>query len=99
MHTNGTINKYTRGEEESFEITGLTTNFSSPTRILTSEDFDNIYILDRGNSRIVVLDKEGKFVSSYSANVIKNAKDFDVNEANKKIFVLSGDKVYQIDLK
>ena len=98
LHTNGTINKYTRGEEESFEITGLTTNFSSPTRILTSEDFDNIYILDRGNSRIVVLDKAGAFVNSYTAAVIKSAREFDVDEVGGKIYVLSGEKVYQIEI-
>jgi len=99
LFDDGSIKKYTRGNEDEFSVSGVEKVMSSPTRIFTNEDADNIYILDGGNSRIVVLDKEGKFVSSYSANVIKNAKDFDVNEANKKIFVLSGDKVYQIDLK
>ncbi len=98
LRSNGQINKYTRGKEEDFEITGLTTNLSSPTRITTAEDFDNIYILDRGNSRIVVLDKTGAFVNSYSADIIKNAREFEVDEAGGRILILSGGKVYQIEI-
>ena len=98
LYGNGTINKYTRGAEDDFEVTGLPNNLSSPTRIFTNEGFDNIYILDRGNSRVVVIDKEGGFVNSYSADVIKNAREFDIDEESGRIFVLSGGKVYQIDI-
>ncbi len=99
LFDDGSIKKYTRGKEDSFEVSGVEKAMSNPTRIFVSEDADNIYILDNGNSRIVVLDKTGKFVSAYSAGIIKNAKDLDVNESGKKIFVLSGGKVYQIDIK
>jgi hypothetical protein len=99
LFEDGSINKYTRGAEDDFEITGLEKALSSPTRIWTQEDDDHIYVLDRGNSRIVVLNKEGAFVRAYSADIIKNAKDFDVQEANKKVFVLSGSKVYEIALQ
>lgn len=95
----GSLKKYTRGAEDDFTVSGLEKPLSSPTRIWTTEDQDNIYILDKGNSRIIVLDKEGKFVKAYSADIIKAAKDIDVAEADKKIFVLSGDKVYKIDIK
>lgn len=96
LETNGSITKYTKGAEESFSITGLEKPLSSPTRIVTAEEMDNIYILDKGNSRIVVLDKEGKFVKAYTADIIKNARDIDPQETNNAIFVLSGDKVYKI---
>lgn len=99
LFKDGHIDKYTRAKKDSFEISGLDKALSSSTRITTNEDADNIYVLDNGNSRVVVLDKTGKFKGAYSANVIKNAKDIDVDEAGKKIFVLSGEKVFQIDLK
>ncbi len=98
LFKNGTINKYTRGAEDDFEVTGIDKEMSSPTRIVTSEDFDNIYILDNGNSRIVVIDKEGKFVTSYQASVLKSTTDLDVSEAANAIFALSGGKVYKIDI-
>ncbi len=98
LFKNGTINKYTRGAQDDFEISGVDKKMSSPTRIVTGEDFDNIYILDNGNSRIVVIDKEGKFVTSYQASILKGATDLDVNEAGNAIFALSGGKVYKIDI-
>ena len=93
------VDKYTKGAKDDFTLSGLDKPLSSPTRILTSEDMDNIYILDNGNSRIVVVSKEGAFAKAHNAEIIKSAKDIDVNEVNKKIFVLSNDKIYQIDIK
>lgn len=99
LNKDGSINKYTRGKADTFSISGLSNNLSGATKIFTNSDFDNVYILDNGNSRIVVLDKSGKFVNSYQAAQIKSAKNFDVDEANKKVYILSSGKVYQINLK
>ena len=98
MKSSGTITKFLRGEEDSFEIKGLSKPLSSPTRIFTNDDTDNLYILDNGNSRIVILDKNGEFVNSFTADVIKGAKEIDVDEAGGKVFILSGGKIYQIDI-
>lgn len=99
LTSDGKVLKFLRGASSSFSITGLSKPLLKPTKIYTIEDFTNIYILDRGNSRIVVLNKTGGFVSQYQASVLKDARDFEVVEADKKIFILSGGKVYQIDLK
>lgn len=99
LSTDGTVNKFTKGNEDNFSVSRLDSAFLNPTRIFTNASTDNIYILDNGNSRVVVLDKSGAYKSQYQADVIKNAKDFDVSESDKKIYILSGGKVYQIDLK
>lgn len=96
LANDGSIKKFTRGGEESFSITGLEKGLSGPTSIVTAEEMNNIYILDRGNSRIVVIDKDGSFVKAYSADILKNARDIDPQETNNAIYVLSGDKVYKI---
>ena len=95
----GTIEKFTKGKADTFSITGLDKGFSSPTRIYTTVDFSNIYVLDSGNSRIVVLDKTGTYKAQYQVDVLRNAADFEVLETDKKVYVLSSGKVYQIDLK
>lgn len=99
LTTDGNILKYTRGSADSFSLLGLDKNLSNPTRIITNADIDNIYVLDNGNSRIVVLDKTGKYKNSYESPIIKSAKDFEVLESDKKIYVLSANKVYEIDIK
>lgn len=98
LTTDGAIKKYTRGKEETFGITGVETPLKNPTRIFTNPDIDNLYILDKGNSRIVILNKQGAFQNSLAATVIKDAKDFDVQEKDKKIYVLSSGKIYEINI-
>jgi len=97
--SDGTVAKFVKGKQEQFTITGLDGTLQNPTRIWTNEDANNLYILDKANARVVILSKSGVYGAQYKADVIKNAQDFDVREKDKKIFVLSGGKIYQIDIQ
>lgn len=99
LFKDGAIEKFTKGKADTFSITGLDKGFSNPTRIYTTVDFNNIYVLDSGNSRIVALDKTGSYKAQYQADILKNASDFEVLEKDKKVYVLSSGKIYEIDLK
>jgi hypothetical protein len=90
LTSDGNISKFTKGAADTFTIAGLDTPLNNPTQISTNLTDDNVYVLDNGNSRIVVM---------YQAAIVKSAKDFEVLEKDKKIYVLSGNKTYEIDLK
>lgn len=94
----GIIKKFTKGKEETFSLTGLTTTFKNATRIITSADMDNIYVLDNGNSRIVILNKKGAYSAELSAGILKDATAMDVVEKDKKIYVLEKNKLWQIPM-
>lgn len=98
LFEDGSIEKYNRGAKQSFSLKGLDKNLSKPTKIWTDTDAKNIYILDNGNSRLLVVDKDGNFQGSYSNSLLKNAVDFEVIESSKKVNFLSGDKAYSISL-
>lgn len=96
----GTISQYTRGKADTFTVTGLTTPLSSPTQLVTSLDDANLYILDNGNSRLVVIKKDtGAFVADYHSSALKTATQIDVSEKDKTAFILSGNTIYQMALK
>lgn len=99
LFKDGSVQKFLRGKPENFTISGLDSPFSNPTQIFTNADSNNLYILDNGNSRVVVFDKKGVYQSQYSADVIRDAKHFEVLEDKKKLYVLSKDKLFEIDLK
>lgn len=95
----GSVFKFTRGKRDDFKISGLDKPFTNPTKIFTNTDTDNLYILDNGGSRIIVLNKDGVYQSQYQSGILKTAKDFEVLEKDKKIYLLSGDKIYEIETK
>ncbi len=99
VYDDGSIKKFTKGQPDTFTISGLDKPLSHPSRIFTNADSNNVYILDNGNSRIVVFDKNGVYQSQYVSNNLMQAKDFDVSEKDKKIFILNQNKIWEIDIK
>jgi hypothetical protein len=96
LFKDGNIAKYTRGVSDGYKIKGLDKPMRNATRIVTNTDSESVYVLDPSNSRIVEFDKSGNFQTQYTADILKNAKEIDVNEADGKILVLSGGKFYEI---
>lgn len=98
LYDDGSIEKYNKGVKQTFSVTGLDKKLSSPTKIWTDADSDNVYVLDNGNSRIISLNKDGAFQAAYSSSLLKNAIDFEVVESSKTINFLSGGKAYSISI-
>ncbi len=94
---NGQILKYTRGEKENFSLSGA--NLASPTKIFTNPDTDYLYILDKGNSRILKISKTGAYQNQINADILSQATDFEILEKDQKANILSGDKTYSLPLQ
>lgn len=99
LYSDGKIEQYTKGELDSFTLSGLKKPLKSPNAVFTTEEMDNLYILDKGNSRIVKIDKSGNYKSEYNVSLLKNATHLDVSETDNKAFFLVKNKVYEISLK
>lgn len=97
--SDGSILKYTRGEADDFQVSGLDSSISNSSKIYTTNDLDNVYILDGGNSRVIVFDKEGNYKAQYTSDVLSSAKEAEVLESGQEILILSGGKIYEIELK
>ena len=99
VNSDGTILKFTKGKQDSLTISGLDKPLSSPTRIYTTVDMDNVYILDNGNARLVEIDKNGAYKAQYATGLLKNATQLTVDEKNKTATFISSGTAYQIALK
>lgn len=98
LSKNGAIDKYTRGSKVGFTLKGVEA-FKNPIRIYTTVDLTHLYVLDTGTSSIIQIAKDGTFVAQYRADGLATAKDFEVNEAEKKIRFLSNNTIWQLDLR
>jgi len=98
LETDGTITHLSRGKQVSFAISNLSTPLQDPSKIFTRPQLKDIYILDKANQRVVVLDKTGNFVRQFKGSALSDGKDLWVSANEKTLFVLSGSKVYRISL-
>jgi len=99
LFSDGSIVKYTRGVKDAFVVAGLDQGFEEPIKIFTSPEVENIYVLDQKSMRVVVISKTGEYQAQYLWPGMAGVKDLVVSEELKKMFLLTGEKIFTIELK
>jgi hypothetical protein len=99
LASDGNLYKFTQGSTDHFVVTGLDQPLKNPQNFFLSDETKNIYILDTGNSRLVVIGKNGEYISQYMGEMIKNMLDVVVDEESKKIYLFDGRVIYALDLR
>ncbi|MEX0888118.1 MAG: hypothetical protein WDZ67_01965 [Patescibacteria group bacterium] len=97
LGSTGEIVRLSAGESVPFEIVNLPSPMTNPIKIFTQPKMDNLYILDRGGNRLVVLEKSGNFVGQFKGDFLANAADLWVSANEKSLFILANSKIYRID--
>jgi hypothetical protein len=92
------INKFLAGHLENFSMPQLPTPFSGSGKIYTQKSFNYIYVLDIGNNRIIVLDKSGNLIYTLKSDQFTKLADFQVDEANKVMYVLNDGSLLKVTL-
>ncbi len=99
LKNNAEILRFTRGDKDHFSFEGLPSPVKDIKSIFVSSDTDNLYLLDSGNSRVLILTKTGVYKSQIMGNKFSQITDLVVDEQGKKVYLLDGGKIYQVDLK
>lgn len=99
MKKGGEIIRFTKGDKDNFSLGGLDKGVKDPKSFFVSSDTDNLYLLDSGNSRLLVLTKTGQFKTQYLGDKFGLASDLAVDEKGKKVYLLEGSKIYTAELK
>lgn len=99
LKNGGEILRFTRGDKDNFSLGGLDKGVKDPKSFFISSDTDNLYVLDSGNARLLILTKTGSYKGQISGDKFTTAADLVVDEKNKKVYLLEGSKIYSVDLK
>lgn len=99
LKQDGGVSRFTRGEYDNFAFSGLDKPLKDPKSFFVSPETDRLYILDSGNSRLLVLGKTGEYKKQYLGNKFAAASDLVVDEKNNKVYLLESSKIWQIELK
>lgn len=99
LTSSGQILKYLKGEQQDFTLELIEPEFTGPTKIHVSQDLEFIYILEPAGKRLAIFNKTGKFIAQYQSDNFSDLKDFAVDEAGKKIYLLNNNSVYEVEGK
>jgi len=92
---------FSAGKQTNFAVKGLENGFANGVKVVADLDLNNIYIADKGNKSVAVLDDKGSLIKQYKTEKDEtwaDLKGIAVSPDEKILYVLSGSKVYQIDL-
>ena len=98
LETRGVIERFTKGKREDFTLKGVLAPFADNARLYTDGDFENVYIMDVKNQRVVVVNNKGEYQNQYEGTFIKDAKSFAIDEKNKTGYVVSNNTLFSFDL-
>ncbi|MDP3964198.1 MAG: hypothetical protein Q8Q20_00880 [bacterium] len=99
LHRNGNLSKFSSGAlDQEFSLSTIDPALDSGTKVFTTTDTEYIYILDTDGRRLLVFSKQGRLLNQYTSGAFDNLKDFAIDEANKKAYILNSSTVYQVDL-
>lgn len=99
LKNGGEILKFTQGSSDQFSLSGLDQTVKESKSFFVSDKIENLYLLDSGNSRLLILDKKGNYLSQYQGEKFKDFTDLLVDEKGKKVYFLQGSKIYWMELK
>ncbi len=98
LFPNSKILKFSQGSPQNFSIKGTIPEIGNVDAISTGPDNQYVYLLDRAGKRVVVTDKKGIYKAQYINDAIAGAINLVVSEPDKKIILLTGDRLYSINI-
>ena len=105
LHADGTILKFLRGEPQPFDVRGLPGDISQAVALAVDPDGSSggLYLADRGSTqsdgRVVTLGPDGAFQVQFRAGEAFGAlESLAVDEAARRLYVISGGQLYLVPL-
>jgi hypothetical protein len=93
--TKNDVVKLRSGREQDWNTATIDPPLTNPLDLFTDVTTPSLYILDPAGGRIIVLNKEsGAMTAQYTSEELKNATAFTVEEGEKRIVFLTGNKAF-----
>ncbi len=98
LKNDGTLLRFLSGGQEGFSLSPVDPPLLAASGIWTSIDSPNIYISDPADKRILIFDKNGGLKSQLTSPLFSAPKQLSVDEANKRLIVVDGNRLLLVPL-
>ena len=98
----GEIIKIFKSKKQQFEIEDLAVDISEASKLYTTPELNELYILDPVNRRVVVVTKDVGLGARYKEQIffedLEDIQDIYVNQSEDKLYLLTKKEIYQVDI-
>lgn len=94
----GRLQRYLGGRQQPFPQDGLDRPLQDAAAIYTADSTRSVYVIDRGNRRVVVFDKEGVFRQQLTDPALDRATDLIVDESRGLLVLVISDRLWTATL-
>lgn len=94
IKSEGQALKYLKGKKEVFSLEAVEPPLEAAAKIMVTGKKQFVYVLESSKERLIVFDKNGKFVRQYQITNSTGLTDFSINESAKKIYWLADGKIF-----
>lgn len=99
LKADGNIIKYLRGIKQDYSLKEIQNPLESPTKIYTSDNLSNIYILEPDKNRVLAFNKNtGDLSIQYTSDKFRNLQDIYVDDDEQKLYILTQENILGIVL-
>lgn len=102
LRQGGDIVKIFKGQKQKFEIDDMGTDISKASQIFTLPEQKNLYVLDKENHRLIVLQKDVGSGARYKGQIyfeeLSDVQGFYVNKKEDKLYLLTKKAIYQVGM-
>jgi hypothetical protein len=88
-----------KGKKTNFEISEIDKNLGDDLEIYTENAWNNIYILDKKNNRIIVASKSGSVEKQFRSDKFYSAKNLIISSDQKTAYLIDGLKIIGVELE
>ncbi|MFA7250393.1 MAG: hypothetical protein WC273_12280 [Dehalococcoidia bacterium] len=94
----GRLRRFRSGKETPALLDGIDTPPKAPVALVEDVQRGLLFLADRGNKRIVVGDREGKFVKQYRNPSFADLRGLAISADGSRLYVLSGEGISFFDV-
>lgn len=98
LKANGQVARFLSGGQDGFSLSPIDPPLEHGSSIWAETDKQYVAIADPQGKRVLLFTKEGRLVAQYVSPVFKGPTDITADEAAKKLYVVDGNKLYELNL-
>jgi len=96
--SDGTVKRYLSGTEEQWNPATIDPALTHTDSVWTNVNTDRVAIADANGKRVVIFRKDARLVSQIISNEFQGPRFVTGDSANKKLYIIDGNRLYELDL-